>query len=473
MTDRPGDEQAVETLKNPSERGSAPDGPAVAPALVLLLCAEDLDLPSARHWMDGLDEVRIFRGKAGPAQRRDRILELPIADPYASTSHVSLHPTPEGIRIRDEGSTNGTSLDGHLLKAGEERLVRSGILEVGHTFFHLRFDARGTPDAPTGDEGQPLTFHAGFGLELFRAGKLVRRSRDLLVTGESGAGKEVIARWLHGASGRQGPLVALNCVALPENLLEDELFGHVKGAYSGAQADRQGMIRAADGGTLLLDEIGEMPASLQAKLLRVLEDRRVRPIGSEREIPVDLQVIAATHRDLRSLVAEGRFREDLLARLGLLTVRVPPVRDRREDLGLLMRSILGAVPGGPGRIRLELEVARALLLHEWPLNVRQLRTMLLAAVDLASVDETGPVLVQRSHLSESEPPRGQSTPVTEPRKAPPAQPLSGPDQALRDQLASLLAEHRGNVAAVARAFGKPRTHVQRLMARLGLRREDA
>ncbi len=139
---------------------------------------------------------------------------------------------------------------------------------------------------------------------------------------------------------------------------------------------------------------------------------------------------------------------------------------RREDLGLVVRSILGAVPGGPGRIRLELEAARALLLHPWPLNVRQLRTMLLAAVDLASVDETGPVLVGRGHVSEPEQPPSRGTAATQPR------PLSPADQALRGQLASLLAEHRGNVAAVARAFGKPRTHVQRLMARLGLRRDE-
>jgi transcriptional regulator with GAF, ATPase, and Fis domain len=213
---------------------------------------------------------------------------------------------------------------------------------------------------------------------------------------------------------------------------------------------------------LLLDEVGEMSPALQAKLLRVLEDRRVRPLGGERELPVDVLVIAATHRDLRTMVDEGRFRHDLHARLGLLTVRIPPVRERPEDLGLLIRSVLTPLPAGVRSLRFDLETLRRLLLHDWPMNVREMRTLLLAAVDLAIPEGEGAVVIGAQHvpsgmLASAEPPTA------------PAQ-LSTEDEALRTRLSGLLAEHRGNLAAVAREMDKPRIYVQRLMARFGLRR---
>ena len=252
-----------------------------------------------------------------------------------------------------------------------------------------------------------------------------------------------------------------DCAAVPEHLLEDELFGHVKGAFSGTVGDRAGLLRAANHGTLLLDELGDMPLLLQAKLLRVIEDRRVRPVGSEEEVQVDVQLIGATHRDLRALVEDGRFREDLLARLGLLPLRVPPLRARREDLGVLIRRIVKEVPQGLERVRFELDALRMLLLHPWPLNVRELRRALLAAIDLAGPDEREPVLVGPQHL----PPALERAPVAEPGGR-----LSDEDRELRGRLVTLLARHRGNVAAVAREMGKPRTGVQRLMARLGVDR---
>lgn len=195
----------------------------------------------------------------------------------------------DGFLVADEGSTNGTYVEGRKLAAGEERLVQAALFEVGHTFFHLRAAARGAREAP-GDEGMgdPLTWNPEFALTLAAAGRLARRAHDLLLTGESGVGKEVVARWLHHVSERQGALVAVNCAALPEHLLEDELFGHLRGAFSGAHSDRPGLIRAAHEGMLLLDEIGDMPLPLQAKLLRVIEGRRVRPVGGEREVPVDV-----------------------------------------------------------------------------------------------------------------------------------------------------------------------------------------
>jgi transcriptional regulator with PAS, ATPase and Fis domain len=431
--------------------------------LVRLISADEPSIPSFRHWLEGVDAVRIFRGPAG-VERRGSTLEVAIDDPYASASHALVRLAPEGITLRDEGSSNGTFVDGELLRAGEERGVRNALIEVGRTFFLLRDETVGARESPmVPDATEPLTFHAGFAEELRRAARLARRSHDLLVVGESGAGKEFAARWLHQQSGRSGPLVAVNCAALPEHLLENELFGHVKGAFSGAQSDRTGLIRAAHEGALLLDEVGEMSPALQAKLLRVLEDRRVRPLGGERELPVDVLVIAATHRDLRTMVDEGGFREDLRARLGLLTVRVPAVRERREDLGLLIRGVLTPLPEGADSLRFELETLRSLLLHDWPMNVREIRKLLLAAADLAIPEGEGAVVIGPQQV-----PTGMLDRIERARGGP--GPLSSEDEALRDRLSALLAEHRGNIAAVAREMERPRIYVQRLMARFGLRR---
>ncbi len=432
--------------------------------LVRLLSADDPGSPSFRHWLEGVDAVRIFRGPKR-IELRGRTLEVAIDDPYASANHALLRLTPDGgIRILDEGSSNGTYVDGELLPAGGARHVRAALIEVGRTFFWVREEGTGSRDSPMMPDGtEPLTFHAGFADELKRAGRLARRSHDLLVVGESGAGKEVAARWLHLQSERSGPLVAVNCAALPEHLLEDELFGHVKGAFSGAQSDRTGLIRAAHQGILLLDEVGEMSPALQAKLLRVLEERRVRPLGGEREQPVDVLVIAATHRDLKTMVDDGEFRQDLHARLGLLTVRIPPVRERREDLGLLIRSILTPLPAGAQSLRFELETLRRLLLHDWPMNVREMRKLLLAAVDLAIAEGEGVVVIGSRHV-----PEGMLVPSGKPPTA--TAELSTEDQETRQRLSGLLTEHRGNLAAVAREMEKPRIYVQRLMARLGLRR---
>ena len=190
---------------------------------------------------------------------------------------------------------------------------------------------------------------------------------------------------------------------------------------------------------------------------------RVRPLGGERELPVDILVIAATHRDLPTMVEEGRFRQDLHARLGLLAVRIPPVRERREDLGLLIRSVLTPLPAGVQSLRFELETLRRFLLHDWPMNVREMRKLLLAAVDLAIPEGEGAVVIGPQHV-----PHGMLGSVERPPTTP-AQ-LSTEDQELRARLSGLLAQHRGNVAAVAREIEKPRIYVQRLMARLGLRR---
>lgn len=205
----------------------------------------------------------------------------------------------------------------------------------------------------------------------------------ILVTGESGTGKEVVARALHARSGRHGPFVAVNCAALPADLLESELFGHVRGAFTGALRDRAGRFEVADGGTLFLDEIGDVPAALQVKLLRVLQDRSFERVGDTRTRKVDVRVIAATHVDLAEAVALGRFREDLFYRLRVVPIHVPPLRERRDDLTLLIPHLLNRIGQRRGRaLRLAPAALEALVSWDWPGNVRELENALEYATAL-------------------------------------------------------------------------------------------
>jgi len=201
----------------------------------------------------------------------------------------------------------------------------------------------------------------------------------VLIQGESGTGKEVIAKYIHNLSGRaDGSFLSINCGALPENLLESELFGHVKGSFTGAVRDKQGLFAAARGGSFFLDEVGEMPASLQVKLLRVLQEREAIPVGAVEAIPVDVRIIAATNRDLEEEARRGRFRSDLFYRLNVICIHLPPLRDRREDILLLMESFLQrlATDQGVEPKALSSEALDAVMVYDWPGNVRELENAL-------------------------------------------------------------------------------------------------
>jgi len=453
--------------------GASPGAPRpLGPLLFRLLCGDDLSQPPARYALGRFLQVELGRASPSAAGPGEKLLRIDVRDSFASSRHAHLERADGDWRLRDEGSRNGTLVNDQRAPAGESVPLRDGdLIEIGHTFFLFRSAARGLSESslePPPAEADPPTLRPEWELELAKAARLARTAHEVLIEGESGAGKEVLARFLHEGSRRTGPLVSVNCAAFPETLFEDELFGHVRGAFSGAQADREGLIRSADGGTLFLDEVGEMPLGLQVKLLRVLEDHRVRPLGSEREVPVDLRVVAATNRNLEELAAQGKFRPDLLARLGLLSLRVPPLRERREDLGLLIRAVLRAGATALERITFDLEALRLVFRYSWPLNVRELKRALLAAADLAGIEEGGAARIFPHHLPQAVQELRADSPAAAARARGPKPDLTDAERDLRDRVIDHLRRANGNVSDVAREMGKGRTQIQRWIARFGI-----
>jgi len=241
--------------------------------------------------------------------------------------------------------------------------------------------------------GRPVGRSRAFTDVLVLAETVAPTDSTVLISGESGTGKEVVARYIHRLSDRaDGPFLSINCGALPESLLESELFGHVKGSFTGAVKDKDGLLVAAEGGTFFLDEIGEMSPATQVKLLRAIQEREVIPVGATQAVPVDVRIIGATNRDLEEEIRKGTFRTDLYYRLNVIQLRLPPLRDRREDIDLLARHFLerlGEREGGAAR-ELSEDALEALRRYDWPGNVRELENALERAVVLASDGPLGP-----------------------------------------------------------------------------------
>ncbi|MGB0712708.1 MAG: sigma-54-dependent transcriptional regulator [Gammaproteobacteria bacterium] len=288
---------------------------------------------------------------------------------------------------------------------------------------------------------------------LERVRRAARGNSTVMIEGESGTGKELLARAIHDASPRRGrPFVAINCGALPEQLLESELFGHMKGAFTGAARTRQGLFQAADGGTLFLDEIGDMPLSVQVHLLRVLQDGRVRPVGSTEEYPVDVRVVTASHVDLEELIRRGGFREDLYYRLNVVPIEAPALRDRREDIPSLVEHFLEEVHQRMGEPRRRFSSAGMdrLLAAHWPGNVRQLANVVEQCVVLSTSTVISVQLVERAlkHREEK------------------VEPLDAAVKAFeRQYLVRLLAMTEGNVSRAARLAGRNRTDFYNILRR--------
>jgi len=316
--------------------------------------------------------------------------------------------------------------------------------------------ALGAPhtEAAHADESwrRDIISRSGHMADLLAEARMVATSdASVLLRGDSGTGKEMLAQAIHRASPRaQRPFVAVNCGAIPEALLESELFGHMKGAFTDAVANHKGLFQAADGGTLLLDEIGDMPPALQVKLLRVLQERTVRPVGSSQSHPVDVRIISATHRDLDAAMAQGQFRQDLYYRLNVVTLTLPTLGDRREDIPLLANHFLHRLAAKYGR-RLSgfaPEALRALIAAPWPGNVRQLYNVVEQVCALATTPLVPLALVQRAL-------RTPSIPVLTYADA--------KQRFERDYLVGLLKLTDGNVADAARLADRNRTEFYRLL----------
>ena len=448
------------TLSFHEDGASGRVGPKPEPVLVLVLECGRPRAGSVRYRLSELTGIALGRGSERRAELTGSELAVRVPDRWMSSRHARIEPSFGRWILTDTESKNGTIVEGHTTKRAV--LTDGALIELGHTLFVFFERLPIEPDAlailelaPT--EGSPgtVTLLPAWQTEIARLRQIAASEIPMLIEGESGTGKEVIARAIHGLSGRHGAFVPVNCGALADNLVERELFGDKKGAFSGAQADHEGLVRAASGGTLFLDEIGDLPPASQATLLRVLQEREVMPVGGTRAVVIDLRVVAATHRDLDDMAAEGSFRHDLLARLAGFRVCVPPLVERRTDLGLLIGALHARLfPGDhPG---FDIDAARLLLRYPWPFNVRELEQALATAQVLA-----GHELVRAEHLPDSvrtgRPP-GAPRPVI----------LSELDQKVRDQVVAALREHQGNVSAVARALDKDRKQIQRWIKRFAL-----
>jgi transcriptional regulator with GAF, ATPase, and Fis domain len=389
----------------------------------------------------------------------ERRLTLEIADRRMSVVHAHLRLVPDGWSLEDASSKNGTRVNGVEVS---RTLLRSGdLLELGRSFvaFHDNVPHPVRPDAPEPPLGL-ATRSPALVRQFENLTAIARSSVAIIVHGETGTGKELIARAVHQLSGRTGPLQAINCGALSRSLLESELFGYRKGAFSGASEDRPGLIRAADKGTLFLDEIGDLSLEGQAALLRVLQEGELLPVGATRVVPVDVRVVAATHRDLGGMVARETFRADLLARLTGFTVALPPLRARREDLGALLRSLLAChAPSPTAPIELAPSAIRALYAYPWPGNIRELDKVISTALILA-----GGAPIEDEHLPEpvrtsAQPPVDGSVPRFRDHDS---------QNGARERLEVLLGRHHGNINAVARELRTSRTQVHRLCRRFAI-----
>ncbi|HEU4733770.1 MAG TPA: sigma 54-interacting transcriptional regulator [Kofleriaceae bacterium] len=456
-----GDAQGT-TLSFHEDGKSGRIGPRPEPVLVLVLECGRPRAGSVRYRLADLTGVTLGRGPERRAERAGTELTVRVPDKWMSSRHARIEPSFGRWVLTDTESKNGSIVDGHTTKRAV--LTDGSLIELGHTLFIFFERLPIEPEAPGLLEMGPNDVPPGFatlmpvwGAELARLRQIASSEIPMLIEGESGTGKEVIARAIHDQSGRQGAFVPVNCGALPENLVESELFGYRKGAFSGAQSDHPGLVRSADAGTLFLDEIGDLPGPSQAALLRVLQEREVMPVGGTRPVTVDLRVVAATHRDLDEMIAAGHFRHDLFARLAGFRIEVPSLADRRTDLGLLIGLLHQRLfPGPPPHPGFDVEAARMMLRYPWPLNVRELEQALATAQVLAGGEP-----VRADHLPDSvrtgRPP-GAPRPVV----------LSENDQRVRDQVVAALREHQGNVSAVARALDKDRKQIQRWIKRFGL-----
>jgi transcriptional regulator with GAF, ATPase, and Fis domain len=410
--------------------------------------------------------------------------DLVLPDDTVSRHHCELLREPAGISVRDLGSTNGTKVEGARIQAAT--LPPGTVLRIGEVEVALRVHAPKSEVLPSDKSsfglalGQSLAMRTIFGV----LEKVAPTDATVLLEGETGTGKDVLARSICQMSTRaQKPFVVVDCGAVSYNLLESELFGHERGAFTGAVAARQGAFELADGGTLFLDEIGELPLDVQPKLLRVLETKEFRRVGGNKTLRADVRVIAATKRDVQKEVAAGKFREDLYFRLAVVPVTVPPLRARREDIPMLVRAVLekgasldkGAsrgsdMPATEAPLTLPEDSMQALMAHDWPGNVRELRNVLERAIYMAHATGGRELNLVSLPVSRS----GAETAFQfEAEKSYRETRAHFDAEFERRYVKWILQRHHGNISAAAREARMDRKHLHDMAKKHGLRGEGA
>jgi transcriptional regulator with GAF, ATPase, and Fis domain len=417
----------------------------------------------------------------GPGQGREFVMDrdlvrigtsrendLVLLDETVSRKHCEIGVTEEGYLIRDLGSTNGTAVEHCWIK---EALLHPGA--------HIRLGGVVLAFEPLQERVEiPLYPQESFGRLLgkspkmralfYLADRVAARDTTVLITGETGTGKGLLAEELHTHSPRcAAPFLVVDCATIPTHLMETELFGHVKGAFTGAVDSHVGAFEATQGGTLLLDEIGELPAALQPKLLRVLEQHEIKKVGATEKEPVDVRILAATNRNLQGEVEAGRFREDLFFRLSVFELKVPPVREHTEDIPLLARQFLQTLTGDSER-RFDANALRFLMRHDWPGNVRELRNVIERVAHL--VDER--VIDQTSLMSATL--SGQESASCYPHSGSRGYLTfnQAKDQAEYEYLIDLLRQHNNNISAAAKTAGIHRQSLHRLLRKNRIKISD-
>ncbi len=440
-----------------------------------LTCEEGRE--QGQSWLVDRDVIRIGALKSG---------EVVLTDPTVSRRHAEIVRTSGGIILRDLGSTNGTFVGPVKIKEvflAPETRFRVGRTELIFTPTDEVIDV--TPsieDHFEGLVGASIAMREVFGI----LERIAPTDLTVLITGETGTGKELASRAVHARSRRaDGPFVVFDCGAAPDNLIESELFGHQRGAFTGAVEARPGVFELADGGTIFLDEIGELPLDLQPKLLRVLEQREVRRIGGSRTKSVDVRVVAATNRNLREEVSAGRFREDLYYRLAVVELLLPPLRARLTDLPLLCRHLLRRADHNTRVFSISPEVHELFEAYHWPGNVRELANVLQRAVPFSQGDRVTIDALPQALRAAATTRSTRSTPSGTANLAAAAQADTGSslteipfkdakDQMIeafeREYLLDLLERHEGNVSKAARAADMDRKSITRLMKKHGITR---
>jgi DNA-binding NtrC family response regulator len=468
------------TLSTTQKDDLSAQGPSdrTEPSLAIVLEGERLLAGGMRVSLEGVKEVRFARGTERTWKNESGTATLEVPDPRMSSRHARLVRELGGWVLEDLGSTNGTFASG--IRSERAPIARETIVTLGATCllvnpaepvpekFPAFIDAPSLKSRPRGTATLVPTMEVA----MPRLVRVAMSKLSVLLLGESGVGKEVLARTVHALSARSGPFVALNCGALAPTLVESQLFGHMKGAFSGALRDEPGLVRASSGGTLFLDEIGELPAPAQATLLRVLQEREVLPVGGTKPVSVDLRVVAATLKPIDEMPG---FRPDLYARIAAFVHRMTPLRERRADIGLIVADLLPRLaPERAEKLRFAPDLVTALVAHPWPLNVRELEHVLSVALvtstgELIKLDDVGDSL----RGATSRPPRSSEPEDDgeddEPRAS---RELTEAEVKLKADLIDRLTKTKGNVSEIARDMGKTRMQIHRWMKRFGLTPES-